>query len=706
MLGWATSTVLAQEDPGKIVGAERCGNCHRAELAVLKSTPHASGFRELHRETAATEVARRMGFRLIKRDSLCLQCHYTASAVRGQLRAISGVSCESCHGAGRDWIDIHNDYGSGNDFESESAEHRQQRIEQSIAAGMRRPSMLYGVVSSCYECHTVQNEKLVNEGGHNAGSGRFELVEWSQGTIRHHFLDSFRSGDVSVNAEHSAEHRRVLYVVGRALELEYSLRGAAQARENGIFVKSMIRRSRAAVGELREIVSRVPELEEIGEMLSEVRGVKLGPNNGEPLRRAASRVGRATKRLISNHDGRRLAALDPLMSGEEELADVDVQPSTEAETSPQSRPTVQTADVGVAPGTERPAAAAPEAPAAAAAQQASVGAGTQQAATPLPARPVGEIKRRIRPRSGHPTLGGGNCTGCHEEANAWWFDDAHFSSADPFFEENPANARIARLYGIRPAEMTRGNRVCMDCHGTIATGRESREVNDGVSCESCHGAAGDYLKPHREGDKALGAARPGYVAALRLGLTELQDLPTRAATCSGCHLITDLRLISSGHPTGEDFDYVDGMEKVRHWEEALAPSPELRSVFASVLASRGPIPRPPSLVASSAAAASTASTPATPTSLAGAVSSLTANGSLTATVTAPKPRLPRTLAPRPSAVAIVAATPASLTGQPRRPLDLSPLPAVDESYTVEEVLLLLKQRLEELYRQVYGKIDD
>ncbi len=54
-----------------------------------------------------------------------LRCHYTPQVSNDQLRAFSGVSCESCHGAGRDWINVHNDYGGkGFDHASETPEHR------------------------------------------------------------------------------------------------------------------------------------------------------------------------------------------------------------------------------------------------------------------------------------------------------------------------------------------------------------------------------------------------------------------------------------------------------------------------------------------------------------------------------------------------------------------------------------------------------
>ena len=53
---------------------------------------------------------------------------------------------------------------------------------------MLRPSQLYEVMANCYQCHTVPHEDLVNRGLHSTGNGNFELVEWSQGSIRHNFL--------------------------------------------------------------------------------------------------------------------------------------------------------------------------------------------------------------------------------------------------------------------------------------------------------------------------------------------------------------------------------------------------------------------------------------------------------------------------------------------------------------------------------------
>ena len=129
-------------DPEKVVLPEECGACHQSEHAVWRRTPHATGFDTLHRKQSAEEIADRMGFRLIKRESACLKCHYTPIFRRGQLRAGDGVTCESCHGAAREWVNVHNKYGAREAMD-ETPEHRRVRIEQSMAAGMLR--LVFGI---------------------------------------------------------------------------------------------------------------------------------------------------------------------------------------------------------------------------------------------------------------------------------------------------------------------------------------------------------------------------------------------------------------------------------------------------------------------------------------------------------------------------------------------------------------------------------
>ena len=153
-------------DPEKIVMSDRddrvpCGECHALEYDTWKETPHSTGFDSMHRSKSAQGILERMDFRLAKRESLCLRCHYTATQPGEQAKAIAGVSCESCHGAARDWENVHNDYGSA-DYATESPEHKAQRIQASTDGGMLRPSdNIYGVAANCFECHTVPSEELL-----------------------------------------------------------------------------------------------------------------------------------------------------------------------------------------------------------------------------------------------------------------------------------------------------------------------------------------------------------------------------------------------------------------------------------------------------------------------------------------------------------------------------------------------------------------
>ena len=581
----------AQIDPHKVVTAEKCGECHIQEAEVWKRTPHATGFKTLHKKEQAETIAKKMGFRLIKRDSLCFSCHYTPVVQSGKIRVVSGVSCESCHGAGADYLDIHNVYGEGFDHDSEPPGHRRTRIADSRRAGMRRPSDLYPVAANCFSCHTVPLERLVNQGGHTTGSGGFELVEWTQGEIRHNFLKSSLDGADPVNVERSMSRKRVIYVVGRALDLEYSVRGLAKARTDGIYAKAMSRRVRSAVSELRAI-SRFADIPEVDDMMRAVKSVKMVPRNESELLAVADRVQKATRAFLAKPAPSSLASIDDLVRG------IDPEPEGEEGSFEVAEGAVSQPVEGGEPGAS--GGVSGSTPSGSGGSGATTGpstgplGGTTATSASRTTKAIGArgpFKTRIRPASSHRTIGPGNCSGCHSEQNRWWFGHAHSKSVDPFFDGQTKNLQIARLYGVKLSAMTTGRAVCMDCHGTIVSGKESREVLDGVSCESCHGAAADWLEPHKnEAGKELGRRRPGHLAALELGKADLRQMRKRAETCTGCHYITEPRLLSAGHPSGAGFDYVKGMNGVRHWQQRM-PDTEIASATRAVVASRGPVPR-------------------------------------------------------------------------------------------------------------------
>jgi hypothetical protein len=299
----------AVPDSSKIVGPDQCAKCHQPEVQQWMKTPHFATFDSLHRKPRAKEIADKLGLQSIKRSDMCTQCHYTMQNQEGRNRVIAGVSCESCHGGALGWLTMHSDYGgAGVTRQTESAEHRAKRVKDSVAQGMNNPHNIYLIAKQCYDCHTVPNEKLVNVGGHLAGSKDFELVSWSQGMVRHNFL---RTGETS-NATLSPEELRVMYVVGVMTDLEYSLRAVAAATEKATFGVTSAQRAARMKKRLLEIekATKEPLLQPA---LDAVATVELRLGNESAIVAAANEVGKAAKEFAEQADGKKLAAIDPML---------------------------------------------------------------------------------------------------------------------------------------------------------------------------------------------------------------------------------------------------------------------------------------------------------------------------------------------------------------------------------------------------------
>lgn len=133
---------------------------------------------------------------------------------------------------------------------------------------MIRPQNLYALASNCFQCHTVPDPELVDVGGHTAGSEGFELVAWSQGQVRHNFLHGGK------NEVASPERLRLLYVVGKVVELESSLRALSKATGAGDFATQMTARVAAA----REALGAIEGM--IGETHAGAIGVLRGAGDG------------------------------------------------------------------------------------------------------------------------------------------------------------------------------------------------------------------------------------------------------------------------------------------------------------------------------------------------------------------------------------------------------------------------------------------
>lgn len=165
-------------------------------------------------------------------------------------------------------------------------------------------------------------------------------------------------------------------------------------------------------------------------------------------------------------------------------------------------------------------------------------------------------------------LGAASCSSssCHGGGGAsqnqflvWSLKDFH--SQRPAATLATARAKqIGDALGIKdPAADDR----CTSCHAPLAgvpedLRGESFKVSEGVSCESCHGPAQNWLRSH---------TRTDYTHADRTsaGMRDLQDLYVRANTCVACHQVVSPPLLQAGHP--ELIFELDGQSvtEPKHW---------------------------------------------------------------------------------------------------------------------------------------------
>ncbi|MBF0137389.1 MAG: cytochrome C554 [Magnetococcales bacterium] len=298
-------------DPALIKGPDACGKeCHKDEAAVWVETKHATSFRTLEQEKKVGEILTNLGIKGgMRRAEACQGCHYTMQMVGGRPQAIAGVACEACHRPSKDWIDVHGDYG-GKEVkrDQETPDHKQQRLAKSAAAGLLRPVDLYPLVRGCFDCHLGLEEKLANTGGH-VPSSLIELVSWTQGKVgdakpMRHNLHQGKENRFSPPAR-----RRVMYVLGLAMELEYTIRGVGRATQEGLFVQKMAKQAKQAAQRLKQVSEKVT-IPEVTAILAEAGKVKLKLNNGSELNPIADAIATQGRQFAAHADGDKLAAMD------------------------------------------------------------------------------------------------------------------------------------------------------------------------------------------------------------------------------------------------------------------------------------------------------------------------------------------------------------------------------------------------------------
>jgi hypothetical protein len=297
-------------DHSKIVGPAECAECHKVTAKIWEQTHHFQTFTAMPRSKEANEIAQKMGLKRIKADSLCLNCHFTTVVKDAERDPIAGISCESCHGPAAGYLKRHGEFSGHKNKDEESAAEKAKRWADSEAAGMIRPHMTYAIAKNCMNCHTVPQEELVNKGGHPAGSN-FELVSWLQGEVRHNVWYT----DGKSNPEAEPERKRVLFVVGLAVELETALRAVGEATQKANYAVAMAKRAQGAAKRFQQVALALPDVPEVQAIIEAAKTAQLKLNNRDQLNQVADVVAENGMAISDEYDGSTFTAVDSLIPG-------------------------------------------------------------------------------------------------------------------------------------------------------------------------------------------------------------------------------------------------------------------------------------------------------------------------------------------------------------------------------------------------------
>lgn len=161
--------------------------------------------------------------------------------------------------------------------------------------------------------------------------------------------------------------------------------------------------------------------------------------------------------------------------------------------------------------------------------------------------------------------GGASLHQISSEATTWRALDPHARAFETLL--NATSQAIAKNLW-RDAVKAHEAPLCLKCHvhPEYQTAQANFRVEDGVGCESCHGAAGAWLGPHRRS-----SWRQANKAAL--GFADTKRLAGRATICARCHVGTpeanvDHDLIAAGHPALR-FEFATYLANLPpHWDVA------------------------------------------------------------------------------------------------------------------------------------------
>lgn len=121
---------------------------------------------------------------------------------------------------------------------------------------------------------------------------------------------------------------------------------------------------------------------------------------------------------------------------------------------------------------------------------------------------------------------------------------------------------MARRLGLRNAYEAK---ICLDCHtDNVPVEKRGKKflLEEGVSCEACHGGSENWIKSHAEQNAT-------HDDNLKKGLYPTEDAAPRARLCLACHYGTETqfvphRAMAAGHPRLA-FDVAQFSDYINHW---------------------------------------------------------------------------------------------------------------------------------------------
>lgn len=310
-------------DATKTAGIESCRDCHEEMVAAWERSVHATSFTTLGKSELTEKIAALMQIEPmeIPMTASCMRCHYTHESIAGSPQPTEAISCESCHGEALDWIDVHN----------RKSAPRAARISDAAEHGMVHPQSLAAMVKSCYGCHVVDDEQLVNMAGHPAISDGFEFLSWYSGEVKHNFLVD-EGGAVKGHSTNSQEipqkRKRMLYLTGKLMHLAHTLRAMARAKDppvdkEGKFIRLDNGRYTFAVQHALEVKRLQKDLEsvlrkvaipEYASALATLHGISFTTGNSDEFDQAATDLFRLAEKFSQERTGESYGAVDSILN--------------------------------------------------------------------------------------------------------------------------------------------------------------------------------------------------------------------------------------------------------------------------------------------------------------------------------------------------------------------------------------------------------